>query len=73
MITLFRHVGFGTDGKTIFLESARQINDEKEMLDLKRQQYVFGQIIERTFKDFDIEADAVARWRPFNGKELDRD
>lgn len=60
---------FRTDGKTIFLESARQAggNDE-EMLDLKRRQYVFGQVIERTFKDLDIEADAVARWRPFNGK-----
>ncbi|MES0174250.1 hypothetical protein [Mesorhizobium sp. M0006] len=25
--------------------------------------------IERTFKDLDIEDDAVARWRPFNGKQ----
>jgi uncharacterized protein (DUF433 family) len=59
---------FRTDGKTIFLESARQVVDEREMLDLKRRQYVFGQVIERTFKDLDIETDAVARWRPFNGK-----
>jgi uncharacterized protein (DUF433 family) len=60
---------FRTDGKTIFLESAKHASDDKEMLDLKRRQYVFGQIIERTFKDLDIEADAVARWRPFNGKD----
>jgi uncharacterized protein (DUF433 family) len=60
---------FRTDGKTIFLESAKQAGDDREMLDLKRRQYVFGQIIERTFKDLDIEADAVARWRPFNGKD----
>ncbi|TIO10618.1 DUF433 domain-containing protein [Mesorhizobium sp.] len=60
---------FRTDGKSIFLESAKLASDEKEMLDLKRRQYVFGQIIERTFKDLDIEDDAVARWRPFNGKD----
>ena len=60
---------FRTDGKTIFLESAKHASDDKEMLDLKRRQHVFGQIIERTFKDLDIEADAVARWRPFNGKD----
>lgn len=59
---------FRTDGKTIFLESAKQTSGEMELLDLKRRQYAFGQIIERTFKDLDIEADAVARWRPFNGK-----
>jgi uncharacterized protein (DUF433 family) len=29
---------------------------------------VFKQVIERTFKDLDIEDNAVARWRPFNGK-----
>jgi len=27
------------------------------------------QIIERTFKDLDIESDAVTRWRPFGGKK----
>ncbi|AZO15367.1 DUF433 domain-containing protein [Mesorhizobium sp. M2A.F.Ca.ET.043.05.1.1] len=59
---------FRTDGKTIFLESAKLAGGE-EMLDLKRRQYVFGQVIERTFKDMDIEHDAVARWRPFNGKD----
>jgi uncharacterized protein (DUF433 family) len=60
---------FRTDGKTIFLESAKQVSDDNEMLDLKKRQYVFAQIIERTFKDLDIEGDAVARWRPLNGKD----
>jgi uncharacterized protein (DUF433 family) len=59
---------FKTDGKTIFLESLERSCDEPRMLDLKRRQYVFRQIIERSFKDLDIENDAVARWRPFHGK-----
>lgn len=60
---------FQTDGKTIFLESiAQQAKDEPRLLDLKRGQYAFKQVIERTFKDLDIEDDAVARWRPFHGK-----
>jgi uncharacterized protein (DUF433 family) len=60
---------FRTDGKTIFLESVMMASDEAELLDLKRQQYVFARIIDRTFKDLDIEFDAVARWRPLNGKD----
>jgi uncharacterized protein (DUF433 family) len=59
---------FQTDGKTIFLESIER-SGETKLLDLKKHQYVFKQIIERTFKDLDIEDDAVARWRPFNGKK----
>lgn len=58
---------FQTDGRTIFLESIERA-DETKILDLKQRQYVFKQVIERTFKDLDIEDDAVARWRPFNGK-----
>jgi uncharacterized protein (DUF433 family) len=60
---------FRTDGRTIFLESAKQTGGDKETLDLKQRQYVFGKVIERTFKDLDIEAGAVARWRPYNGRD----
>jgi uncharacterized protein (DUF433 family) len=59
---------FQTDGRTIFLETLRKSGDE-ELLDLKRKQYTLKPIIERTFKDLDIEDDAVVRWRPFHGKE----
>lgn len=58
---------FQTDGRTIFLEGLRQSGDA-ELLDLKKKQYAFKQIIERTFKDLDIENNAVTRWRPYNGK-----
>lgn len=59
---------FQTDGRTIFLESIERAGETK-LLDLKKRQYVFRQVIERTFKDLDIEDDTVARWRPFNGKQ----
>ena len=59
---------FQTDGRSIFLDTIRQSGDS-ELLDLKKNQYVLKQIIERSFKDLDIEDDTVARWRPFHGKE----
>lgn len=59
---------FQTDGKTIFLDSVRD-SGETEVLDLRKKQYAIKQVIERTFKDLDIEANAVARWRPYRGKE----
>jgi uncharacterized protein (DUF433 family) len=59
---------FRTDGRTIFLESLDPAGTS-ELLDLKKHQYVLKQIIERTFRDLDIEADVVIRWRPYQGKE----
>ncbi len=59
---------FQTDGRTIFLESIER-SGEAKVLDLKKRQYVFRHVLERTFKDLDIENDAVARWRPFDGKQ----
>ncbi|WP_029618987.1 MerR family transcriptional regulator [Pseudorhizobium marinum] len=58
---------FQTDGKTIFLESATASGGET-LLDLKQKQYTIKAIIERTFKDLDVENDAVTRWRPYKGK-----
>lgn len=61
---------FLTDGKTIFIESLeRTPKDSPQVLDLKRKQYAFKQVIDRTSKDLDIEDDAVARWRPYRGKQ----
>ena len=59
---------FKTDGKTVLLATV----EENALLDLKRRQYVFASVIERTFKDLDIEGDAVVRWRPYKGREFDR-
>lgn len=66
----FQTSRFRTDGRTIFLESiARSEEDDSVLLDLKKHQYAFKRVIERSFQDLDIEADEVARWRPFRGKD----
>jgi uncharacterized protein (DUF433 family) len=59
---------FQTDGRTIFLESANSLG-EAQLLDLKKKQYTIKAVIEQSFKDLDIDGEAVARWRPFKGKE----
>ncbi len=72
---------FSTDGRTIFLafvEEARAdpnqvLADVPEaerarLIDLKTHQYVFRIVIEQTFRDLDLDANAVVRWRPFRGK-----
>lgn len=58
---------FQTDGRSIFLDSQRA-SGETELLDLKQRQYAIRDVIVRTFKDLDVEDDAVARWRPHRGK-----
>jgi uncharacterized protein (DUF433 family)/DNA-binding transcriptional MerR regulator len=58
---------FRTDGRTIFLDSLRR-SGETELLDLKKRQFTFKTVIEQTFRDLDIEDDAVSRWRPYRGK-----
>lgn len=61
---------FRTDGRTIFLESAaKSEDDDSVLLDLRRRQYAFKRMIEQSFQDLDIEADEVARWRPYRGKD----
>ncbi|MBK8085847.1 MAG: hypothetical protein IPK28_19595 [Devosia sp.] len=61
---------FRTDGRTIFIESAAKASDDDAvLLDLKRHQYAIKRVIEQSFQDLDIEADEVARWRPYRGKD----
>ena len=59
---------FRTDGRTIFLEAASDSEDE-QLIDLKGGQFVIKKVIEQTFKDLDIEDDAVRRWRPYKSKD----
>jgi hypothetical protein len=65
---------FRTDGKSIFLESAREAlatisgADGSALVDLKTNQLVFKQVVERTFKDLDIADGSVVQWRPYGGK-----
>lgn len=61
---------FRTDGRTIYLESLSRSGDEdSSLLDLRRHQYAFKKVIEQSFRDLDLEADEVTRWRPFRGKD----
>jgi uncharacterized protein (DUF433 family) len=59
---------FRTDGRTIFLDTLKATG-ETELLDLKRGQFVIRSVIERTFRDLDLDDAVVARWRPFGGKD----
>ncbi|MBO0903471.1 hypothetical protein J1C47_07435 [Jiella sp. MQZ13P-4] len=59
---------FQTDGRTIFLKSIERSTSNEALLDLKTRQYVFKDVIERSFKDLDFDDRTVARWRPFHGK-----
>jgi uncharacterized protein (DUF433 family) len=59
---------FRTDGRSIFLESLNEHRGDPEVLDLRERQYVFAKVIDKFFKDLDIEDDAVSRWRPYLGK-----
>lgn len=59
---------FKTDGSTIFAEGIRE-SGEVQLLDLKRRQYTFRDLILKSFKDLDIEDEIVIGWRPFKGKK----
>jgi uncharacterized protein (DUF433 family) len=64
---------FRTDGRSIFLESLREARaapgqEGSALVDLKTNQLVFKQVVERTFKDLDIEEGSVVHWRPYAGK-----
>jgi uncharacterized protein (DUF433 family) len=71
---------FKTDGRRIFLETIDRLGidpgdgtsspklSRRDVLDLKSRQYVFTNLVDRTFRDLDFDADIVARWRPYNGK-----
>jgi uncharacterized protein (DUF433 family) len=54
---------FRTDGRTIFLEVAGEL-EEPALFDLKRDQYLFHRMVAPSFKDIDFEDGVPARWWP---------
>jgi uncharacterized protein (DUF433 family)/DNA-binding transcriptional MerR regulator len=75
----FSTQSFRTDGKTIFFKFVERVvaneihteipsDERQQLIDLKNKQYVFHEMIAQTFKDVDLDDNAVARWRPFHGK-----
>lgn len=59
---------FRTDGRTIFMEEVKTLGGET-LTDLRRGQFVIKTVIEQTFRDLEFEAEVVARWRPFHGRD----
>jgi uncharacterized protein (DUF433 family)/DNA-binding transcriptional MerR regulator len=54
---------FRTDGKTIFLEITKDL-EEGELIDLRRRQRVFRTIVAPSLRDLEFDAEVVARWFP---------
>ena len=59
---------FRTDGRTIFLESFDEAA-HADLLDLKRRQYVFAAVIERTLQGSRPRRRRGLCWRPYRGKD----
>ena len=60
---------FRTDGKSIFLETLREVKESEgssSVVDLKTNQLEL--VIEPTFRDLDLADGSVVQWRPFHGK-----
>jgi len=58
---------FKTDGKTIFLEITRGL-DEPQLVDLKRSQGVFSRVVAPTLDDLDFGKDGAERWWLLHGR-----
>jgi uncharacterized protein (DUF433 family) len=61
----FSTARFHTDGLTVFLQVARQI-DEPTLIDLLRNQYTFNRIVQPSFRDIDFDEDVPERWWPMS-------
>lgn len=58
---------FKTDGKTIFLEITRDL-DEPQLIDLKRSQGVFNRVVAPSLADLDFGPEGAQRWWLLHGK-----
>lgn len=59
---------FKTDGKTIFLEITKDL-DEPHLIDLKHSQGVFKRVVEPSLKDLEFGPDGAERWWLVPGKK----
>lgn len=59
---------FKTDGKTIFLEITRGL-DEPMFIDLRKSQGVFKRVVEPSLQDLDFGKDGAERWWLLHGKK----
>lgn len=63
----FSTSAFKTDGKTIFLEITRGL-DEPQLIDLKRSQGVFNRVVAPSLADLDFGPEGAERWWLLHGK-----
>ena len=54
---------FKTDGRTVFLQVSREL-DEPALFDLLRNQWTFHRVIEPSFRDVDFDGDNPGQWWP---------
>lgn len=54
---------FKTDGRTIFMDVTRDVEDDA-LIDLAQRQAVFRSFVLPSLKDLEFDADSVARWFP---------
>ena len=59
---------FKTDGKNIFLQITRDL-DEPELIDLKHKQGVFRRVVEPSLADLDFGPDGAERWWLLHGRK----
>jgi uncharacterized protein (DUF433 family) len=59
---------FKTDGKTIFLEITRGL-DEPQLIDLRHSQGVFNRVVAPSLADLDFGPDGAERWWLLHGKK----
>lgn len=59
---------FKTDGKTIFLEITRDL-DEPQLIDLRRSQGVFNRVVAPSLADLEFGPDGAQRWWLLHGKK----
>lgn len=59
---------FKTDGKTIFLEITRDL-DEPQLIDLRRSQGVFNRVVAPSLADLDFGPGGAERWWLLHGKK----
>lgn len=59
---------FKTDGRTIFLEIEKGL-DEPQLIDLKKSQGVFKRVVEPTLKDLEFGREGAERWWLLPGKK----
>lgn len=58
---------FRTDGRTIFLEITKGL-DEPQLIDLKQRQGVFRRVVEPSLSGLEFGSDAAERWWLLSGK-----